>query len=42
MKGYHYMSDTNKFIVLLNKLIIKNHGSLAAANRGVAEYELSE
>lgn len=22
--------------------ILKNHGSLAAANRGVAEYELSE
>ena len=29
MKGHHYMSDTNKFIVLLNKLIInkRTHSS---------------
>ncbi|ENA7280047.1 hypothetical protein PVA11_25230 [Escherichia coli] len=25
-----------------NRLQVMNHGSLAAANRGVAEYELSE
>jgi len=29
MKGHHYMSDTNKFIVLPNKLIInkRTHSS---------------
>ena len=29
MKGHHYVSDTNKFIVLLNKLIInkRTHSS---------------
>ncbi len=36
------INDTKGIVVHGHRDSILNHGSLAAANRGVAEYELSE
>ena len=35
-------NDQYDFMTEWNTAVMENHGSLAAANRGVAEYELSE
>nr|AFG21313.1 hypothetical protein pSH163_120_155 [Salmonella enterica subsp. enterica serovar Heidelberg] len=38
----HTMPNLNQLVNILSQNLTMNHGSLAAANRGVAEYELSE
>nr|WP_202110976.1 hypothetical protein [Escherichia coli] len=38
----HILSQCANLAATTSEYFIQNHGSLAAANRGVAEYELSE